>query len=484
MTRPLHILTLSLALCLALAGCSDDDVAAADAGPGSDRNAARDTDGILNDAAPKLVKGGGTTGGAIRGRLNVHVIDGLTKKPLVGAFVMVGDGKTHQGSTDKDGLISFRKAGLNGPVSVTVALKGYTTTTVEGLDAANYTAALGPRGGNFSIKTGACKGTISGWSSLPKLPKNHLHVGMVHFLLDRNLSTPRNSVQQPKGDLNLYSPALGQKEWMVKVPAGAFGVFALIGDYDTKGTKTESDDTFSITHVGVKTGLKVQEGQTLSGVSIPVSPNAYTLNLTLPAKPAGTKLMTSNIFLELANTEIATIYQAVATGAAGTARVPKLEGDFKGGSFWAVVSASDGVENNDDDRNTESLFVKRGITGVTAPVAVSLLDLPSGHATWQGGKLGFSVPAGLTLASAKLMPEKTGRALWEVLFFKPKAGALSYTLPSLPATVNAEKPAPGKLFMAVQGLELKGVDINDANFSDQFRNMARVTQKGQVVTWQ
>jgi len=411
------------ALFWAWAGCSDPNTEYGDTGPGGDGGVdlkQKNEAGIGNDVKPKLIKGGGTGGGAIDGRLNVYVVEADTGKPLQGAFVMVGDGAKHQGSTGADGLVTFRAAGLKGPLGITTALKGYTIFTVEGLDAANATVTLSPRaGGANKVKTGTCKGTISGWSALPAPAKNHMRVGMVGFLLDQRLDAPRNGVDQPKGDLNLYAPGapMHKDSWQVTVPAGSFGVFAMVLDLDTKGTSSDKDDTFQLTHLGVKTGLKVQQGQTLSGVVIPVSPTSYTLKVTLPPKPAGTKAVGASALVELANKEVVPLFMNSAVP--GQVPVPKLEGDFKGGSFWAIVGADDGKEHEDDDRNNESVFIKRGITGVAQPVAASLMPLPGGHAVAAGGKVSFSPPAGASMCTIGLMPEKTGAPYWQVHFFKP-----------------------------------------------------------------
>lgn len=472
----------ALLLILALAGCSDRQAADKDTGLPGDAGLTKEA-GSGNNAAPRRIPGGGTADGAIDGRLNVYVVDGHTDKPLVGAFVMVADGATHQGSTDKDGLLSFKSPQLKGPLSLTAALKGYTTTTVVGLNAANLTLNLYSRTVAPKVKTATCKGTISGWSALPKPKKNHLNMGMVHFLLDRRLNRPRNALEQPSGDKNIYAPGppLNLNAWQVKVPAGAFGLFALVLDLDHKGTSKESDDTYQITHVGVKTGLSVQEGQTLSGVTIPVSPANYTLNITLPNKPAGTKTLGTSVFLELANKELASIFQD--SGSTGKALVPKLTGDFAGGNYWAVLSADDGVEHADDNRATESVFLKRGIKSVAQPVAASLLALPANIAAAAGGKLSFTLSAGVNFASAKVMPEKIGGGYWEVLFFKPSAGANTVTLPTLPATVPGEKPAAGKQYLSIYGMDLPGVDMNKANFEDQFLKLSRLTRTGKVVDW-
>lgn len=480
-------LAMMVFLGLVWGGCSDRSAQSEDGAVGTDASidgGQGKEGGVGNDPAPKVIKGGGAGGGAVDGRLNMYVLDAATDAPLQGAFVMLGDGSKHQGSTDKDGLITFRVPGLKGPLSVTLAHKGYTTTTIEGANAANLTVRVNPRAGGATIKTGTCKGSIAGWAALPKLPANHLRVGLVHYLLDGNLGSPRNSVKQPKGSLNLYAPGppLKKESWQVTVPAGSFGVFALVMDLDTKGTTTDKDDTMQLTHMGVKTGLTVQQGQTLSGVVVPVSPTSYTLKVTLPPKPAGTTTMGAAALVQLANKELASIF--LPNASPGQVAVPRLEGDFKGGNFWVFLGADDGQENDDDARTNESLFIKRGITGVAQPVAASLLALPSGHASAAGGKVSFSSPAAATMVSLRVMPEKAGATYWEVVMLAPKAGLNSYALPTLPATVKGEAPPKGKLYLSVEVMELPGVDLNNARHSELFLKVSRLSRAGKVVTWQ
>jgi hypothetical protein len=192
---------------LLLGGCSDDTTAPkGDGKTGGEAGLDASGDGdIGNDVKPTKYVGGGTGGGAIDGRLNVYVLDSADDAPLEGALVMLADGSTDKGVTDKDGLITFRRPGLEGPVTLTAGLTGHSTGTVIGLDAANITLNLESRTPP-KVETATVSGTIKDWDKLPPLVTNHVRLGYVGYLFDEDLGSARNKVQQPAGDLNLYAP--------------------------------------------------------------------------------------------------------------------------------------------------------------------------------------------------------------------------------------------------------------------------------------
>lgn len=463
--------------------CSDDGganpdgpLAPLEAGVEAGADSSPDS-GIGNDVPPAKHLGGGTGGGAIDGRLNIYVLDAVDDSPLEGALVMLGDGSTDQGTTDKDGLITFRRAGLEGPVTVTAGLTGYATSTVVGLDAANFTLTLGSRAAPAPIKTGTCSGTVKDWASLPALPTNHVRIGVAGYLMTRELGSAENEVQQPPGDLNLYAPELSKTTWTVTVPAkDGLGVYVAVLDVDTQGTTTSDDDVRTLTHVGVVRDLKVGEGQVLANIQVPLVPADDKLKVNVPTTlPAGTDESAVGLIVQLPTEELLPFF--LPTGA-GEFPVPKLSGDYAGGSYWVLVSAEP-TGSLEGDRQTESLVLKRNISDTSKPVDVSMLELPSALKL-AGRTVSFTAPQHLQLQSVDLYPEAPGAPYWSVAFIDA-ASPVSFTLPDLPAGAKVEDLPTGKLFMHVKGMELTGVDLNNAKFKELGSSLTRWSQHGAAV---
>lgn len=462
-----------------LFGCSDDE-------PGADSGAADaatvdarpDTGGIGNDVKPEKIAGGGTTGGAIDGRVNIYVVDGQTDKPLVGAFVMLGDGATDKGTTDSTGLISFRRPGLKGPIALTAGLTGYATSSLVGVNAANITLPLGSR--TFTPpQTGLCSGTVKDWSSLPGLPTNHVRLGYAGYLLDEDLGTPRNEVPQPPGNLNVYAPGppLNRSNWVLTVPSGDFGVFVLVYDLDTKGTSDSSDDTRALTHVGLVRGLKLGASQVLANVQIPIVAADATLKVVLPSLPSGTTEAGLGVVVQLATKELFPSFYSKPTGS--DYPVPKLGGDFAGGNYWVIFGAQpSGTQTV--GRKTESIMVKRTITDLGQTVQGSLLALPS-DLKLEGRKLSFTSPGGVALCAARLLPETSGAALWSVSLVAPAGTSVSFTLPAIPSGAKVEPLTQGKLYLHASAADLPGVDLNKAKFKDLGGSLFRSAAQGATV---
>jgi hypothetical protein len=475
-----HVTWIALVSVLLLAGCSDDTSAPkkdGKTGGEAGLDAGGDSGAIGNDVKPTKYVGGGTGGGSIDGRLNVYVLDGADDKPLEAAFVMLDDGSTDKGVTDKDGLITFRRAGLKGPVTLTAGLAGYTTGAVIGLDAANITLNLESRTPP-KVETATVSGKIKDWDKLPPLITNHFRLGYVGYLFDEDLGSARNEVQQPPGDLNLYAPdpPLQKTSWAVTVPAGELGIFALVLDVDTKGTPSDKDDTKTLTHVGVLTGLKVGSGQTLADVEVPLTLADDKITVKLPAKPSGTDNVAVALIIQLASKELVPMFFSEVGQTEFP--VPKLNGDFAGGNYWTIVAAEPAGEP-EGDRQTETLAINRGLTDTSKPVDVTLLDLPT-KVKLEGRKISFSVPSGTHLQGAKLYPESVGQPFWGVTFIGADTD-LSYTLPKLPAGTKAEQPPAGKLFLHVNAIDAPGIDFNNVKFEDLGDKMLRSTQSGLAV---
>lgn len=459
-----------------LVACSDADTEAADAGV---QDIAPVEASIGNDPDPEKIVGGGTSGGTIAGRLNVYVLDDDTDEPLQGVFVMIDDGAEHQGTTDEEGLITFRTPGLTGPVTLTAGKPGYTTGSVVGLDAANVTLGLGTRAATPPPVTGNCSGQVKDWDQLPPPLANHYHVGYATFLMDEDLESPANEVEQPPGNLNLYAPGppWNKDNWMLKVPAGDFGVAMLVLDVDTKGTTAQDDDETTLTHLGAVTGLKVGQGQLLAGVEMAVSPVDETLTVKLPAKPAGTSVLQASVLVQLKSGELVPV--SFGTTDQTSFAAPALDGDFSGGNYWLIFSATRGADESDEERQPMSLLIKRKITDVSKTVEGTLLELPT-DLKLNGKTLSFTAPDHSSFSTLELMPESSGASYWSISFI---SSASSFTLPTLPAEAEIEPLPSGKLFLSASSMEVLDVDLNNARFSELTDKVERISRQGVAVDY-
>jgi len=489
------VLALLLAHSLALSGCQvppgksapPDGWFTADgleAGPGGDGGADvlfHQEAGITNDPTPRLVKVGGAGDGAIAGRLNVHVIDNRTALPINGAHVLLDDGSQYSGTTDAAGLITFRDGALRGQVNLSVAFKGYATASIIGLNAANVTLRLSPRSVAAAIKTGTCSGSVSGWNALPAVAKDHLRFARIVYLHSER-DGDRNWIIQSKPGFDFYPPrtSTGATEWMLDVPTGKFSVAALVWDTDTKGTSTTKDDTVILTHVGVKTGLTVQQGQTVNNVAISVTPTSERLQVVHGPIPPGLPVVTTTFYLQLANKEVIPLWIPL-TGYKDL-QVAKLAGDFKGGNYWVTVTATESAKA-DFYRTSGLTFWRRGITTPATKVTATMNPLPYNLAAAAGGKLSFSLKKSVEMVEASLQPGKTGEPYWEFLFVSPGPGVSSFLLPTFPASVQATLPPSGAISMRVDALEIPGVSFNNATSAELEMKRTRSSRAHLALTW-
>ena len=437
---------------------------------------------VFNDAAPKLIPGGGAEGGAIAGRLNVHVIAGDTGMPIKGAYVVVGGTTGYTGTTGDGGLVSFQDKALRGPVNLTVAYKDHTTITIVGLNAANYTAKLlnrGPSKGD-PLKLASCKGTVSGWTALPALAKGHKRFAKIVYL-QTEIDEDRNWIEQTKPGMDTYPPATstGETEWAITVPAGSFGVAALVWDTDTKETQSTTDDTILLTHMGVKRGLSVQEGKVLGPVAIPVDATSESLKVVTTGVPAALKNVNVHYALQLSATEVIPIL--VPIKAPSVVQVAKLAGAFAGGNYWVTVEAAEGAVH-DYYRSDGVLFWKRGLTPPTT-VTATMLPLPSNTGVASGGQISFTLANGVDLVEAGILPGKEGDLYWKFIFVSPDKGPSSFMLPQLPASVQAPVPPAGKIYLRVDALDLSGTKFNEATNRELVIKKTRSGRTSKAFTW-
>lgn len=93
---------------------------------------------------PSDTGSGGLSGGALRGTVNVTVVDAGMGIRLPGVLVMVGEDPDtpYKGLTDENGQVTLSGPDLQGPISIHAALKCYEKGSIVAFDASNVTLFL------------------------------------------------------------------------------------------------------------------------------------------------------------------------------------------------------------------------------------------------------------------------------------------------------------------------------------------------------
>ncbi|NOZ85683.1 MAG: hypothetical protein GXP49_05375 [Deltaproteobacteria bacterium] len=301
--------------------------------------------GIGNDAEPQYIKGGGTNGGKIDGRLNVFVYDDDTDKPIKEAFVMLGPGPEPDfwGFTDETGLITFRNSNIDGPQELTVYKEGFPLSVMFGLDAANITLSMKPTTPveTATVETATVKGKVTGLDKIDTPPAGSFKLAVVSFTLP-SIFTPEfedvQKIEQPPGNLNLVSPQMQRDTYELTTRVGKHAVYALGGIY-TPGQNNQAD-TFELKFLGL-TDITTKKDEMKEGIDIDLS-----IPLSKPAKILVTKLPKGSdsaggiVLLDM--NDRGTILFSLSGDREGkelTTSLPELAGDLDGSSLTLFVQA-------------------------------------------------------------------------------------------------------------------------------------------------
>jgi hypothetical protein len=209
-----------------------------------------------------------------------------------------------------------------------------------------------------------------------------------------------------------------------------------------------------------------------------VTPVDETLTVKLPANPASTSELQGSVLAQLKSGELVPLMFGAAEQTSFA--VPALDGDFAGGNYWLILSATRGASESDDDRQPMSLLIKRKLTDVSKTVEGTLLELPT-DLKLNGKTLSFTAPEHSTYSTLSLMPESSGPAYWNISFISSQS---SFTLPTLPAAAEIEPLPSGKLFLTASSMEVLGVDLNNARFSELSDKVERISRQGVAVDYE
>jgi len=430
--------------------------------------------GVSGPVEPKKIEGGGIADGKISGNLFVYVIDEETREVMSSATVRVGessDPSPCEVLTDSTGLAKFQAdncAGLKGPVTMTITATGYAPVTWIGVNGTNVTIPI--RNSNPpAVPTATVSGTISGWSALPVPAMHHQTLALIAAsqsdrLGDRANDLPQGTRNVAVGDqlfpipsnLCVLNQAASDCNWTLTTRTGKQAHVALIVDqFDNNTPDDDTDDTFTLTGLAIKTGLDFNQGAMPTGETLTMLTDGDMQSFTaaFASLPSGMDYMGGFPALELGEEgRIAFILPALDM-AHTTSRVPKLTGALAGAHYSLIAQAQD-AENQ--DRPSSLGWVHDADIGATVTLS-SWLPPPS-NILVSGGMYSFSKVTGATVQGAEIQ-NISGQRVWSMTIFD---GSTSFTLPGL-----SPDPLPaGMLAFEASAIAIPGTDVNNFKLDD------------------
>jgi hypothetical protein len=272
-----------------------------------------------------VIPGGGISGGAIDGVVNLYVIDDATRMPIQGATVRVG---TIDGTTDATGL--FVANGVTGKQDVIVTASGYRSEYWLGANGANMTANLKPA--NPATPQATLSGSID--LSAITVATGHAKVAAVTYSQDDLLPDAENNLKTPSnGNVCIEATPTATCTFQVLTRTGKVTLYALIFDYDTKGTMTTADDTQTLVAYASRTGVMVSDGVAQTGQDLTVIPMAMTSTVAVDfgTPPSGLTQTLGLVGIELGDGS-GVIQLPVTNAMSPSAQVPSLA-NFSGATY-------------------------------------------------------------------------------------------------------------------------------------------------------
>ncbi|HEY4176925.1 MAG TPA: hypothetical protein VGM90_08850 [Kofleriaceae bacterium] len=424
-----------------LGACGDDN----GAGP----------DGGGTPTPPRVIAGGGIGDGPIAGVVNVYVIDDLTRAPVEGAQVRVGE---VEGSTDATGL--FVATGVTGPQTVLVKADSYRSEMWIGANGANLTFDLND-GAAAAPTTATVKGALS-LASFPALATNHVYFASVAYSQDdratdelNNLVTTNNTQQCLFTAANLATAC----QYTVTTRVGKLALFSPIYDVDTKGTAVLTDDANTIVGWAFHTGLTTTANGTLTDIAMQLVPTNMTEAVSVDfGTPPGTLSM-RGAAIGLDTDTDGTMQMVFIAPTANATYVPKVDAIPGSTTRRLTAVASDGAT-----APLQSIVLRRGLTGTQLAAGTWLAPIANTTAT-------RTTAAWSPVTGATVHGIEYTQGTAHLLNISVLDATASVTIPdfvSLPA---------GALTAKIQAIGAPGLDVNDFALDTDRTKLAEVTAK-------
>jgi hypothetical protein len=419
-------------------------------------------DDVGDDAPgdPVLVVGGGVTGGAIAGRLNVFVIDEAVGAGISGATVQVGDGPT--ATTDADGLAVFADAALSGPQTVTATASGHVAGTWVGVAGSSVTIPLE----TTVVPTASASGTIAGWDGLPAPAFGNYNLAVILYTLTADIGARENTLTQGTSggapvNTCLRSAVSNSCAWQLTTRVGVQSHYAVIVEGNPQGTTSDpSDDTYQLIGYAIGASMGLAPGQQVTGETLQLVATGSHAGMTVgfPGAPAGLGDVIALPMLDLDDGSGRIVFPlpTVTPGAAST-QVIAPSGRFAGSYDVVGVASPPGAA-----AAPYSTTIERG----AAPGSVQL-------APWLPAPAQLAV-SGDTVTFADVGPdavryatfERGGTRLWTVSILDRST---SFTLPA----VTPDPLGTGTIELEITAADVGAYDASDFHVDDFTAGLAR-----------
>lgn len=389
-----------------------------------------------HDVDPERIPGGGVADPGIDGEVNVHVVDEDTDEPIQGATVHVGD---LEGETDADGL--FVATDVSGPQTITVIAAGHVASTWVGVDGANVTIPVPrPNDNQVAIDQGAVTGTIDGWDAMVA-PQGRALIAFTGYSANHDDDDPANEIEQPATDPppNACFKVSGTEpcNWSLQTRTGQMAIFALLGDIG-------ADQVVNITGFAYATGVVVEDGETVGGVTLEVASATDLVepDLTLPTAPSGTTRVQALVRMDLGDDGRLLLPQTAELA------VPVPDASLFPGSSYELIGFAD--DGDDDGDGPTSVVIERGLASVETASVPAFLAVPQAVET-DAATFSFEAVEGATLHVFSVH-EADDTSHWNVAVLDGS------TEVALPAHVTLPD---GSLVYEVNAIEIPGIDLQD-----------------------
>jgi hypothetical protein len=197
---------------------------------------------------------GGASGGAVDGSVNISVFS-RGGGPIPNAFAMLStrSDTQYQGTTDQNGQVTLSGPDVLGPQTVTATAAGYSSATVQAVDAQNITVFLnqlnpnpGGGGGGNGTPFGTIRGEVTAPSKMSDPDKE------TTFDLAR-VATTQPGPFTGTLDPGAGSEVIGNGNYTIRSRVGDVAVVAVCGVYD------ESNGSFDPQFIGVERYIFVSD---------------------------------------------------------------------------------------------------------------------------------------------------------------------------------------------------------------------------------
>ncbi|HEY3353736.1 MAG TPA: carboxypeptidase-like regulatory domain-containing protein [Polyangia bacterium] len=460
-------------------------VAAALAAVALGGSACGDDGNQIKAPAARTIARGGVGDGAVKGAINVTVIDAASQDPIPAASVRLGAPSSAApltGLTDGTGLVTFLDATLSGAQTVTVTASGYAAATWIGVNGGNVTIPLS-RTPAATPNQAVVEGTIQGWDTRPAPADGHMLLAYIFYSSAEPIDQPANKIPQetwtvPGTSLSLPSnlcikvgtPAISKCAFKLHARVGKQVHYAIIIDVDTNGTLTNlADDTYTVVDYAFLYGVTVVGGQAISGETlVPVGAGGMqTLTVSFAAAPAGQPNLSAVPVIRFGDSGSIVLTTAGFNSAFLSTKVPVLTGELATGTYEIAAAA----KASDPGVSVSSLIIDGVTPGTTVNIGGWMT--PPTAISASAGTYSFTPAADASFHSVGLT--KDGELQWAIAILD---GSTSFSLPSL-----SPSPLPtGQIGMIVEGLRAPGFTATDFSLADVSAATTHLAADGAQVT--